>query len=213
MRCLLCLFVFLSGLSHGGAALSHPHVFVDAEAGFTFDEDGRLVSLRVTWTYDAFASLMLFDILDLDKDGDGKLDDADRAIIVAGETDWPEGYEGDIHLETGAAKVALTRPANGSSWMADDRITVAFDLPLDQPLSVAGDYVLRFYDPMYFYAYAVVAVDDSLPDGCSAEIIPFEPDDAAEELLVQLAALSREESPEQEDVGRLFADQVWLKCA
>ena len=67
---------------------SHPHVFVDARTGFHFDAQGRLTALRITWTYDAFTSLKLFDILDLDKDNDGLLDDADRAAIVAGETEW-----------------------------------------------------------------------------------------------------------------------------
>ena len=95
---------------------------------------------------------------------------------------------------------------------ADDRITVAFSLPLAEPLTVEGDHVLRFYDPTYFYAYAVVALDETLKEGCTSRIVPFEPDAAAKELQLQLAALSREETPEQEDVGRLFADQVWLKC-
>ena len=108
----LCLFVLLSGIGLGGAAFSHPHVFVDAQAGFHFDKDGRLVSLRVTWTYDAFTSLTLFEILDLDKDGDGKLDDGDRAAIVAGETEWPDGYDGDIYLEAAGSGIPLARPVN-----------------------------------------------------------------------------------------------------
>ncbi len=208
----LCLFGFALGMVSGSAAMSHPHVFIDARAGFQFDADGRLVSLEVTWTYDAFTSLLLFDILDLDKDGDGKLNDADRAMIVAGETDWPEGYVGDTYLELNGASVALTRPVDGAAWLADDKVTLTFDLPLANPLVTDGDLVLKFYDPTYYYAYEVVALDGAPQPGCTTEIIPFEPDEALADLQEQLAALSREETPTQEDVGRLFADQVWLRC-
>jgi len=192
--------------------MSHPHVFVDTQAGFQFAADGRLEMLRVVWTYDAFTSLTLFEILDLDKDGDGQLNDADRAAIVTGETDWQEGYVGDMYLEKDGVNIPLARPINGAAWMADDRISVSFDLPLATPLEVNGTTVLRVYDPTYFYAYDVVALTGDTKDGCTAVISPFEPEKADEALLLQLAALSREETPEQEDVGRLFADEVWLTC-
>lgn len=51
-----------------------------------------------------------------------------------------------------------------------------------------------------------------LPNTCDVEFIPFEPDAAAAALQAQLAALSREETPEQENVGRLFSDVVSLSC-
>lgn len=211
MRRLLCLFAALSVIA-GQPASSHPHVFVETRAGFMFDPEGRLASLRITWTYDAFTSLVLFDILDLDKDRDGKLDEEDRAAVVAGETSWGEGYNGDIFVELGEATVPMAAPTNGSAWMTEDRITVAFDLPLAEPLDTDGALLLRFYDPAYYYAYEVVALEDGVRNGCTAEIIPFEPDAATAELQRQLAALSREETPEQADVGSLFADQVWLRC-
>lgn len=208
----LCLLALLFGVGFTGAAMSHPHVFVEARAGFQFDTEGRLVGLKVTWTYDAFTSLMLFDILDLDKDGDGALDDADRAAIVAGETDWQEGYNGDTYLEMNGVPVDLSRPVEGSAWMKDDQISLAFELPLTTSLVTDSDVVLKFYDPRYYYAYDVVALTGAVRAGCAAEIIPFEPDAMLADLQEQLAALSREETPKQENVGRLFADEVWLRC-
>lgn len=205
-------FVTLSALTLAGPALAHPHVFVDARAGFAFDAGGRLVSLRISWTYDAFTSLTLFDILDLDKDGDGELDDADRAAIVAGETEWQDDYKGDTYLESAGADVPLGRPINGEASMAEERITVTFDLPLAAPIDVAGEVVLKLYDPNYYYAYTLVGLDDLSGTRCRADIVPFVPDAATAELQSQLAMLSREEMPEQENVGRLFADQVRLSC-
>jgi ABC-type uncharacterized transport system substrate-binding protein len=207
--------VSLLALLIAAPAGAHPHVFVDAGAGFRLDGDGRLEGLRISWTYDEFTSLVLLDVLDIDADGDGELDDADRAAIVAGETDWPDDYDGDVHLEVGGAPRALGRPEGGEAGLEDGRITVRFDLPLAEPAEL-GDAtaVLRLYDPTYFYAYTVVAAPapGELPAGCVADLLPFVPDAATAELQAELAALSREEVPEQEGVGRLFADEVVLRC-
>lgn len=206
------LRVTLPVLGLAGPALAHPHIFVDARAGFQFDDAGRLAALRITWTYDAFTSLTLFDILDLDKDNDGLLDDADRAAIVAGETEWQDGYRGDTYLEEDGADIPLAKPLNGAAFQADDRITVSFDLPLEAPLDVSGTVVLKLYDPFYYYSYTVVGLEPLDHETCRVDLDAFVPDEAAAELQAKLALLSREETPEQEDVGRLFADEVTLLC-
>jgi ABC-type uncharacterized transport system substrate-binding protein len=189
---------------------------VDARTGFLFNENGQLRALRISWTYDAFTTLFLFDILDLDKDGDGSLDDEDHAAIVAGETDWPPDYNGDIHLELAGQDRPLSRPENASARMEDNQITVAFDLPLVAPADMSGKQaILRLYDPVYYYSYTILSdglLQQPLPSTCDTEDIPFQPDAAAAALQAQLAALSQEETPEQENVGRLFSDEVHLIC-
>ncbi|MGR3512976.1 MAG: DUF1007 family protein [Paracoccaceae bacterium] len=206
------LCVALCGLSLASPVLAHPHVFVDARAGFILDEAGRLTSLKITWTYDAFTSLTLFDILDLDKDNDGVLDDADRAAIVAGETKWQDDYKGDTYLEQNGRDVALAKPLNGLASMTDDRITVSFDLPLQAPIAVEDGVVLKLYDPNYYYSYTVVGLDEVEGAPCTSALDAFVADEASAELQSKLALLSREETPEIENVGRLFADQVRLTC-
>lgn len=200
----------LAGLS--GPAVAHPHIFVDATAGFRFDEDGRLAALRITWTYDAFTTLVLFDRLALDPDGDGRLDDADRAAIVAGETEWPSDYEGDVYLDQGGAPVPMGRPENGVAWMEEDRVSVAFDLPLATPLAAPDGARLRLYDPYYYYAYAVVGLDETAAAPCTFLVDRFEADGAAARMQAKLTALSRDETPAWENVGALFADEVHLTC-
>ena len=206
------LFIMSLGLWYASPIPAHPHVFVDAGVGFDFDTNGRLVAIRVIWRYDAFTSLTLFDILDLDVDGDGLLNDADRAAIVAGETDWADGYKGDTFMEMNNAEIALTRPVAGRAWLSNDQISVSFRLPLADPLVLEDDVVLRLYDPSYYYAYDVVSFDDLAPENCFVSLKEFEPDKASADLQNQLATLSREETPAQADVGRLFADEIWLKC-
>ena len=192
-------------------ASAHPHVFVDATAGFAFDEAGRLSGLRITWTYDAFTSLILFDTLSLDADGDGQLDDADRAAIVDGETDWPPEYDGDVHLDIGGTAVAMGRPRDGRAWMEADRISVSFDLPLAEPLDAPEGTRLRLYDPLYYYAYTVVGVE-AAEGPCAPRLDPFVADEATAAVQAELAALTREQMPDEPGIGARFADEVTLSC-
>lgn len=208
------LLTALAFVAMAQTAAAHPHVFVDAVVGFDVEE-GRLTSLHISWTYDEFTTLTMFDVLDLDRDGDGVLDADDLDKVVEGETEWPDDYNGDIYLEHNGEPLPLARPVNGSAEMQDDRITVHFNLPLTEPLDPGGSrVVLRLYDPFYFHAYTVTGVRDAgvLKGECTASFTPFQPDAAAAELQAQLAALSREETPDQAGVGRLFSDEVVLSC-
>jgi len=47
---------------------------------------------------------------------------------------------------------------------------------------------------------------------CSADIVPFEPDDELATFRTTLLALEREETPEAVNVGALFADRIVLAC-
>jgi len=202
--------VFLMGCGFVSDAQAHPHVYVDASAGFIFDENGDLSALRVTWTYDAFTSLSLLDILDLDKDRDGILSDADLAVIVQAQTVWPDDFEGDTYLEAGGEPIALARPLNGLSAMTETQISVSFDLPLIAPIDPTGNVILRLYDPYYYNAYSTVSVGET--GDCRAEIEAFEPDEDTSAIWVELSQLAQDENPANDGVGRLFADEVKLLC-
>lgn len=207
-------FVLLPFLGLAGQVSAHPHVFVDVDVGLDINAS-RLSSLQIVWTYDEFTTLTLFDILDLDTDGDGVLNEDDLAKVAAGETDWPPDYNGDVYLEVDQRPVELAKPTNASAEMHGDRIAVRFDLPLNEPLDLSlGTAILRLYDPAYYYAYTATGLTNPAPgqDLCQATIVPFEADAAAAALQEQLAALSREEMPEQANVGRLFADEIVLTC-
>lgn len=196
-------------------AYAHPHVFVDTEVGFVVEQDGLLTGLYVSWTYDPFSTLVLFDVLDLDRDKDGKLNEDDYAAILRGETEWADDYVGDIYLEVNKTVQPHLKPVNAQADFAGDQISVRFQLPLAQPVVVPGqDVVLKVYDPNYYYAYSVKDVEDTpaLPGSCKTFLFPFTPDGITAELLEVLGGLSREEMPEQENVGRLFSDRVVLSC-
>lgn len=201
-----CWIAVISAVS----ASAHPHVFIDAKANFVADQNGYVTALQITWTYDAFTSLSLQDLLDLDLDSDGVLSDADLARVVKAQTVWPDGFKGDTYLEQDGIGVALARPVNGTAWQSDINISVAFELPVEEPFLPGQDVTLRLYDPSYYYAYSAVDVQGT--EQCSAFVAAFEPDKATSKLRRQLARLSREEKPEQAGIGRMFADVIRLDC-
>ncbi|MBI6630835.1 DUF1007 family protein [Pontibaca salina] len=206
LLCLMCL---------GDPAKAHPHVFVDARTGFIFDDSGHLRALHISWTYDEFTTLILFETLSLDKDGDGFLNDEDRAAVIEGETNWGPEYKGDTYLEVAGQDYPLGRPEAAVVTLEKNRLEVSFELPLSQPVTIdSTPAILRLYDPVFYYAYTILPANDGqkLPEDCYAQIISFEPSAAESELQQLLAALSREEMPTQQNVGRLFSDEVRLTC-
>lgn len=211
---LLCS-VFFCALCLGGFAKAHPHVFVDAHGGFIFDDAGKLTALRVSWTYDEFTTLFLFDGLNLDEDRDGLLNESDIAAVIKAETVWDPEYKGDVYLEVAGKDYPLGRPQAAGAIFENNRVEVHFDLPLSQPVTVSNTPAyLRLYDPTYYYAYTILPMPQplDLPDGCEAQIIAFKADAAQSALQQQLSALSQEETPTQQDVGRVFSDKVALIC-
>lgn len=207
-------FLALAALALPFQAQAHPHVFVDATGGFRF-QDGALTGIRVIWQYDAFTTLLLYDQLNLDKDGDGALDAADMAEIVRGETVWEMGYEGDTYLFANGAKQAMSRPQNGAARMVGNAVEVSFDLTLAQPIPAAAlGASLKLYDPLYYYAYDIPnpALTENMPATCRAELIPFVADAENAALQEQLLSLSQEELPDDPNVGAKFADELVLQC-
>jgi ABC-type uncharacterized transport system substrate-binding protein len=67
-------------LATGSVAAAHPHVLVAAKAEVVFDGEGRIAPVRIIWQFDeAFTA---FAVQGLDADNDGKLSDAELALLV-----------------------------------------------------------------------------------------------------------------------------------
>lgn len=197
------------------SAQAHPHVFVDAQGAYLFDEDGRLAGLQIYWLYDAFTTLLLHDTLELDPDGDGKLDEADLQRIAIGETDWPPEYEGDTYLWIDGRKQKLSRPFDASAHMIEDRVEVSFTLRLDAPVEMSGRLAsLKIYDPAYYYAYAIPGEGriSGPATGCQLRINRFFANEQTQAVQEQLSQLSKEDIPDDPNIGAMFAEEIELQC-
>ena len=209
----------LAALSAPVAALAHPHVWVSGGADFGLDAEGRLARLHVTWVYDEFASLYLLNAVGADADGDQVLTAEDKARILADQTAWEEDFEGDSYLYVDGARRALGGPENADTRiLPTGQVEVSFERAVAEPFRPApgAPAIAKVYDPWFYYAYEVTAAPRVIgPDGhgCTAEHRPYDENDPKLKALeVELSALGVDDTPEQADVGALFADELRLTC-
>ena len=221
MRSLLRLLAFGLAVSLPGAAGTHPHVFVTGGAHFEVDAEGRLTALHVSWIYDSFASLYLLNYLQVDQDGDQVLTEEEKAKILADQTNWPDDFQGDSYLFLSGQKQGLGKAADADTRILESgQVEVTFRRALERPFrpSAGGDpdAVVKLYDPTFYYAYEVTDPPRIIgPDGHGCTVVhkPYDANDPAlKALQVELSALGTDETPDQQDVGALFADELRMSC-
>ena len=220
MRRVFAVVSLCVALALSGAAGAHPHVWVTGGADFGLDAEGRLARLHITWIYDEFASLYLLNYLGADADGDQVLTAEDRAKILADQTNWPPHFEGDSYLFVDGRKRALGGPENADARILETgQVEVTFERAVQEPFRPGRDApaaIVKVYDPFFYYAYEVSGAPKIIgPEdhSCIAEHRPYnDADPALKALEVELSALGKDETPEQADVGALFADELRLTC-
>ncbi|SEN78537.1 ABC-type uncharacterized transport system, substrate-binding protein [Loktanella fryxellensis] len=201
-----------TGLSH--AALAHPHVFVDGGVDFVMADDRTLTALSVTWLYDEFETLYDLSSRGIDLPADGTLSDADREVIRAAYSVWPEDFDGSAHLTIDSERIALDWPSDLAVDLIDGRLQLVFRRNLPVPIDLTGKTVeTAFYERTYFFAFRITDVASFIgPSACDARVIPYAPDAQSAAAQDSLAMLGREETPAIADVGRLFADRIAVTC-
>lgn len=203
-----------AALAVGVPVHAHPHVFIDGGVDFQFDDAGELTSLTVTWLYDPFETLYILASHNLSLNDQGGLDEADRLALERKLSEWPEDFDGSAHLTFDGTAVPLEWPSDPEVELIDGRIQAVFTRDLTAPKDLRGrEANLAFYESTYFFAFRITNTPQMAgPSPCRADVIPFSPEAGDASLLAKLAQLSREEIPEDENVGVLFADRIALKC-
>lgn len=199
-------------------ALAHPHVFVDASVETIFDGEGRLVALRIGWTYDELFSLMLVEDGQHDTDGNGAVSEAEMTALDGFDMDWGSDFLGDTYVAQGDSPVALIPgPQDWITGWKDGRLYSAHTRTFETPLEVGTAPVsIRIYDPGYYVAYTILPepkIDGGT--GCTAEIFVPDLDAAQSQLLDSLKEYAPGDDLEDvvfPNVGADFAEEVRLSC-
>ncbi|TNJ48218.1 DUF1007 family protein [Phaeobacter sp. B1627] len=200
---------------------AHPHIFVDTGLALEVDDAGILRAVEVTWAYDDFYSLLIFEDLALDGDLDGQLTPQELQTLQGFDLNWSPGFAGDLYVTTGPdapgqeqeqAQV-LGAPQHLSTEVANGVITTRHRREVTAPVPVeAAGVTLRAYDPTYYTAYEISrGVRVSGP--CTATVTAPDLDRAytlVEELLYAMPADQAEDA--YPEVGRAFATTVMLDC-
>lgn len=210
--------IFVWALLWAPVAQAHPHEFVDVGLELRFDPAGQLVSVGVSWHYDELTSLMILSDIGIFPAGDAPLSDSERARLMGFDTQWVEGYEGDLRLEHAGQTVALTGPLNPVVDYADGQVISRFERRLETPLLPGADALLiKAYDPEFYVYYTLLALPEV--QGRSDCRISVRQADLEAARAVQEAELAQldpaliEEEGQYPRIGWAFADEVALDCA
>ncbi len=216
MHATFSIGIAAAALTAAAPVAAHPHVFVDGGVDFVMRDGTVLEALEVTWLFDEFETLYTLSSAGVGLNDEGGLDEADRLDLVRYLSDWPDDFDGSAHLSVDGAGIALEWPAGLDARLIEGRLEMTFTRRLDSPISLNERRVeVAFYESTYFYAFSVtnqprIAGD---PGNCAARVVPFNADAQSAALQSTLFELGREETPDIENVGALFADRIVLRCA
>ena len=188
MRGLLSSFgaagAVLLGLT--GAAMAHPHIFIDAKATLVFDDQGELATIHNSWTFDEAFSVWQIQGLDTNNDGitssDEMQDLADENLKGLGE------YGFYVSAGEGQDSLAFTAVGGAKFEFKDNRSTLTFDIAPETAYRVKGKLQVAIADPEYYVAITFAGPQDATlenaPAGCVASLQPGHdmPDDLAAQL-------------------------------
>lgn len=199
-------------------AQAHPHEFVDTTLVLRLDQDGLLGAISVVWVYDELTSMLIISDMEMDKDGDGNLTEAEAEVLQDLARSWPEGFDGNLHLSQGGASVALSGPLDTSGVYRYGRLVLSHIRALPERIDPrAGLVHLQAYDPTYYIHYEL----DGTPtlsggEGCTLTVEPADIPMAQKLYEAAMAELSEEELLDESRyplLGSRFADVVRLECA
>ncbi|GGL92351.1 polyphosphate kinase [Pseudooceanicola nanhaiensis] len=203
-RLLPALFAILLPLG----AQAHPHIFVDTALALVTDAAGRPAGVEVTWRYDEFYSLLIFEDMGLDGDYDGTLTEAELARLTGFDMQWVDGYAGDLYVSAASGPVTLGPPEPRGTAVSGGRIETRHFRPFAE--AAPPDLVLRAYDPTYYTAYDLTG-GVTAPEGCAAVI--EDPDLEAARKRVEEELDGRPPTIDDfPEVGEAFAQTVTIHC-
>lgn len=189
-------------LSFAGAALAHPHIFIDAKVVLEFDDAGRLVTIRNSWTFDEAFSV--WQIQGLDTNGDGITSSeemqglADENLVGLAEYGfYTSAGEGDTELDF--------RSGQDSEFVYEDNhSTLSFSVWLPQPYAIQRALEISIADPEYYVAITIRDLADvtleNAPAGCAVRLDP--PREVSPELQAQLFELPPDVTKLPSDLAR-----------
>lgn len=198
-----------------GPAAAHPHVRIDAAPTLHFDTAGRLAGVGMRWTFDEFYTAFALD--GLDADGDGAYGPEELAPLaeenLAALAEW--GYFTYLKLDGALAPLGPVR--SHRSDHAGDRLSLAFLLPLEEPVDPRSVRIsLASFDPTFYIdvvAQEPVRLDGSPPDGCAAVVEAPPPVEERSIADAQVEALDiGPEDDVEGTVGVRFASWITVSC-
>lgn len=215
MRRALAIGGAVAATLSAGAAAAHPHVFYDAALRVEMDAERRLTAFEIDYKIDGFTSLYAMGELGVDPDGDGELTDAERATIEEGYRAGMSPLEYFVDLKVDGEKIVVGEPTTVTPRIEGASLAGIFRFELSEPLDLSTrDAMIKLYDDAYFTEVSVPEAPTLQGESgpCRMTFTPFSITAELAQAQNLLARLGREETPEQEGVGAIFADKTVISC-
>lgn len=172
-RTAMILVAGMTMLATAPSAFAHPHVWIDANAEFVFEND-KITAIRVRWLFDDLFSMTMID--EFDKNHDTRFSDEentavhDNAFAALSEFSWL------THLRKNEELVSFAGATDFVADITDDRrVSYDFKLMLETPLDPIKDAIsLSVYDAEYYIDVAYTQVDPVLFAGAKNLSCHFE---------------------------------------
>ncbi len=147
-RLLVGFLVLLASIATVSDGWSHPHVWIDTVATFVFDR-GKIVGVRLEWTFDDFFSDFLIRKYDTDKDR--KFDEREVKQIQEQAFSSLKDLNYFTHLYIANKKLALREVSEFSVDIQKGKVTYSFTVPLPSPVDpVTTPVDLSVYDESFY---------------------------------------------------------------
>ena len=140
MRTILILSLFISSL------FSHPHTFIDVHPTIEVKNDSTVI-VNFKWVLDDMASTIL--IMDLDQNGDGKIDEKENNYIYEEYFSVFREYDYYTYIKVDGKDTALPEPENFRATIENNKICYSFDIKLNYDIKSV---VIEFGDSSYYVA-------------------------------------------------------------
>jgi ABC-type uncharacterized transport system substrate-binding protein len=201
----------------GAPAQAHPHEFVEARLILRFATGGALERVGVEWRYDGFTSMLILSDLGFNPAAE-TLTPEEESRLAGFDTDWIEGYEGDLWAYLDEQRFRLGPPEGALARVEDGQIVSSHWRAVGAPVDPGqGALVVQVYDPEYYIAYTI-SHESKIEGRDDCRLRFFGPDLAAAEERLQ-AALDELMAGGASDleaqfpaVGRDFAEEIRVEC-
>ena len=176
------------------SVMAHPHVWVDTQSAFIFDEKGHVRAIKIVWRFDELYSA--FAIQGSDADGDGTSSQEELQALADNNVKFLAEWNYFTEITAGLAKAEITEVKNYGVENDDGTLVLWYELPLEFAVD-ASKASLRFrtYDPGYYVAFdadkeAKVELIGSAPSACQAKATPAgeRPENVADSAITAMTA-------------------------
>ena len=140
MKSILILSLFISSL------FSHPHTFIDVYPTVKVQSNSTTV-VNFKWILDDMTSTIL--IMELDKNGNGKIDEKENSYIYDEYFSIFRGYDYYTYIKVDGKNIKLPEPENFRATIENSKICYSFDIKLSYKIE---DIVMEFGDSAYYVA-------------------------------------------------------------